>query len=71
MNISKKVAESIEPMIKFTCDFPSTHDDDKIPVLDVKVWLNSENETLFEIFEKETKSQKVILHHLHCQKSKS
>ena len=61
MNILKKVAESIEPMIQFTCDFPSAHDDGKIPILDVKVWLNSENEALFEFFEKETKSQKVIL----------
>ena len=61
MNILNQVAESIEPMIKFTCDFPSAHDDGKIPILDVKVWLNSENEALFEFFEKETKSQKVIL----------
>ena len=40
LSILKKVAESIEPMIKFTCDFPSAHDDGKIPILDVKVWLS-------------------------------
>ena len=31
----KKVAESTEPIIKYTCDFPSAHDDGKIPILDI------------------------------------
>ena len=52
MEVIKQVAESIDPMIKFTTDVPSYHEDKKIAVLDLKIRLNEEMENRidFEIF---------------------
>ena len=48
-------------MIKFTGDYPSNHESNKLPILDVQVQMNAENRVLFEFYEKETKTDKVIL----------
>ena len=50
-------------MIKLTVDTPCSHEDGKLPVLDVKVDVNEEedNRIDFEFFEKPTKNPRVIL----------
>ena len=42
MEVINQVAESIDPMIKFTKDVPSFHEDKKIAVLDLKIALNED-----------------------------
>ena len=37
MAILVQIANSIEPMINFTADFPSNHQDHYLPLLDIKV----------------------------------
>ena len=56
-----KVANHIEPMIQFTYDIPMSYQDSKLPVLDVKIWLDNNGEAYYEFFEKLTKNDKVIL----------
>ena len=61
--ILKEIAEEVDPMLKFTIDTPCSHDDNKIPVLDLKVNVNKkENQRIdFEFYEKPTKHKQVIL----------
>ena len=61
--ILKEIAEEVDPMLKFTIDTPSNHEDKKLPVLDIKVDINlKENQRLdYEFFEKPTKHPKVVL----------
>ena len=61
MNIIRKVANSVDSMINFTADFPSNHSDGKMPVLDLKVRLNPQNEIQFEFYEKPTSNEKIVL----------
>ena len=61
MNVIRKVADEVHDMIKFTVDAPSNHSDKKMPVLDLKVWLDVENQAINYIFyENPTKSKLVI-----------
>ena len=61
MDIICSVANHIEPMIQFTYDIPMSYSDSKLPVLDIKVWLDSNGEAMYEFYEKDTKNDKVIL----------
>ena len=61
IKVVKNIADSIEPMIQFTCDVPSNHIDGMLPVLDVKAKLDHEGEILFDFYEKSTKNRRVIL----------
>ena len=57
MKVIKKVTNGVHDMIKFTVDAPSNHGDKKMPVLDVKVWMDDETQSINYIFyEKTTKS---------------
>ena len=47
-------------MIVMTTDVPSNHPDGKLPVLDMKVWLDDENKIFFQFYEKIMKNRKVI-----------
>jgi len=40
----RKMADSIHPMIQLEEDYPSQHPDQKIPILDLKVWVKEEQE---------------------------
>ena len=62
MEVVKTVANSIDDMIQMTVDFPSKYEDDKVPMLDVKVWLNEkdENKIYYTFYEKPTKSPFVV-----------
>ena len=59
--VLNQVADSIHPMISFTSDTPSNHTDGLMPVLDLKVKLDDENDVHFEYFEKKTTNSRVIL----------
>ena len=37
----REIADSLEPNIQFTTDVPSNHQDGKMPVLDIKVWMRN------------------------------
>jgi len=58
MAILVQIANSIEPMINFTADFPSNHQDLYLPVLDIKVKLDDQKEAVFNFYEKEMKSKR-------------
>ena len=60
MEVIKDIANSIHDMIEFTVDVPSNYADGKMPVLDMKVWLNDISEIDFMFYEKSTKAQVVI-----------
>ena len=61
MSVITEIANYVHPMIQFTSDVPSNHDDNLMPILDFKVNLNSKNEAFHEFYEKETKNDRVIL----------
>ena len=42
MEILRQIADEVNPMIKFTADLPSDHEDGKISVLDLNIKLNTE-----------------------------
>ena len=48
-------------MIRFSFDLPEKHQDMKLPVLDLKVWLSETDELMYEFYEKPTKNVKTIL----------
>ena len=63
MGVIWQVAELVNPMIKFTIDVPSYHEDNKIAVLDLKININQEEDYRidFEFFEKPTKNPMILM----------
>ena len=63
MEIIREIAESIDPMIKLTVDTPCNYEGGAIPILDLEVSINPEenNRIDYQFFEKPTKSDKVLL----------
>ena len=63
MEIVRQVAELVNPMIKFTVDVPSYHEDNKIAVLDLEIKMNQEEAYRidYEYFEKPTKNPKILM----------
>ena len=61
MRILQEIANSIDNMIQFTVDHPSKHQDNKLPVLDLKVSVNTSNVVDYEFYEKPTKNPHVVL----------
>ena len=59
--IMSRLADSVCEMIKFTYDTPSMNEGGKMPILDVKVKMSSENVVIHDFYEKPTKNQRVIL----------
>ena len=62
MKIVRAVANVINPMISMTIDVPSEYADEKVPMLDVKAWIEEkENQQIYYTFyEKPTKNRYVI-----------
>ena len=48
MRIIQLIANDIDDMIVMTIDVPSKSTDKKLPVLDLKVWLNEANDIEYE-----------------------
>ena len=61
IRILSQIANDVDPVIQFTFDVPEKHQDKKLPVLDLKVWLSETDELMFEFYEKPTKNVKTIL----------
>ena len=69
MEAMRIAAESILPWLGFTVDYPSKHDNNMVPVLDVQVWVESADledvdsfDTLcWTFFEKPTAAKRVLL----------
>ena len=63
MEVVRQVAELVNPMLKFTVDVPSHHDNRKIAVLDLEIKVNKEKENRidYEFFEKPNKNPKILL----------
>ena len=59
MEVIGSIANSIDPMLKFTVDVPSNHEDGKLPMLDTKVWIE-EGQINFEFYQKEMKNKLVL-----------
>ena len=71
----KKMAESIDPAIRVTTDARCEHEDKKLPLLDIKVWIgkNAEGKTkiLHEHYMKDVASRSVIWERsAHSEKTK-
>lgn len=61
MLLLKSVADYIHPSIRMTIDFPSNHADGKIPMLDIKMWIEMVNERfLIRYYEKEMVTKAVM-----------
>ena len=58
IRIINKIANEVDDMITLTYDIPEKHEDQKLPVLDLKVWVDKTQELLFEFYEKPTKKMK-------------
>ena len=41
MMIVKEIGDDIHPSIRLDVDYPSKHQDNKIPILDMKVWVET------------------------------
>lgn len=63
IEVIQNIANDINPMIQLTVETPCNFEDNKLPVLDVKVDINEEENYRidFEFFEKPTRNPKVIL----------
>ena len=61
MKIIQAVANSIDENIKVTFDVPSNHDDEKVPILDLKVNLNKDNRKIEYSFYKKPMAAKVVI----------
>ena len=40
LKLCMEIADSIHPSIKLTGDIPTNYDDNKLPILDLKVWID-------------------------------
>jgi hypothetical protein len=63
MDAVKSIADGIHTSIKVEVDYPSKHDDKKIPILDLKVWTErreGSSVVLHEFYTKEISSKAVI-----------
>ena len=55
-----QIANSIMPCVIMEADWPSKNEDGKIPILDMKVWVNDDSTILYQHYEKEVSSKSVI-----------
>ena len=63
MKVIQSVASYIHPSIKLTNDYPSIHEDGKVPMLDVKMWIETvegRRVVLYEHYEKEMATKAVV-----------
>ena len=58
--VIKDVANSIHPMIQMEEDFPSNHEDDKIPILDLECWMDEAGTIRFQHYEKPMASKLIL-----------
>merc|ERR1712121_361141 len=56
----KSIGNRIHESIQLEADFPSNHEDKKVPILDVKVWINKDNKVIHEYYSKPMSSKYVV-----------
>ena len=63
MEVIRQIANTIDPMIQLTVDMPSSHENQKLPILDIQASVNKmkSNRLEYEFYEKPTKNKYVIL----------
>ena len=54
------IANDVIPGIVMQFDVPSNNDDKKMPILDMKVWMSTEGDILFQHYEKPTASKNIM-----------
>ena len=52
MNLLNSIANEVDPMISFTCDYPEKHPEKKIPILDLSVKLGEKFNVEHEFYKK-------------------
>ena len=62
MNMAKEIGNRIHPSIQLEMDCPSLHDDNKLPILDVKVWVEERRRKNKDGDDENTEKEKMILH---------
>ena len=61
MKIIQQIANEIDDQFKVTFDVPTNHEDGRVPILDIKVSVNSDNLIDYIFYQKPMASKKVIL----------
>ncbi len=56
----KDTGDKIHSSIQLEADCPANHPDHKVPILDIKVWVNAEGRVLHEYYSKPVSSESVI-----------
>ena len=57
----KKIANSICPIIQMEEDYPSKNQDNKLPILDLKVWVTDDNIIMHECYRKSMASRLIMM----------
>ena len=57
MRVFKEIGDTIHPSIKLETDYPTNHEDGKVPILDLKIWVNEEGVILHEHYMKPISSK--------------
>ena len=62
MEAVRDITNSVDSMIRMTIDVPSNYSDNKVPMLDLNVWIkeNKNANIYYQFFEKLTKNRYVI-----------
>ena len=59
-NKIKRVGDSIHGSIQLEADYPDKYLDQKVPILDIKVWVTEENRIMHEFYSKPVSSKAVV-----------
>ena len=65
----KKMANTICPKIQMEEDYPSRNEDNKLPILDLKVWVRDDNIILHEFYRKNMASRIIMMDGARCQET--
>ena len=52
MMLTKQIGNDIHPSIQFEVDYPSKHQDGKLPILDLKMWMEKKEKEIEGRYEK-------------------
>ena len=61
MNEMRRMANTICPIIQMEEDFPSRNNDNKLPILDLKVWVGDHNIIMHEFYRKSMASRTLMM----------
>ena len=64
----KNIGDNITPCIKLEADYPSNHEDNKLPILDMKVWPTVKEETFSLEGQYSVSIKRSLIHHEFYQK---